>query len=617
LKDNGKKIVFLFFLIFFFISVALCTESSADMVGGYPKKFRFSGLIQLQYRNYSFETSYRGTTYKNEYAHFEQRYNLNLDGYIYHPRLIVFNSAIYFTYLKSLTGVDITARDLTYDLLVTALPYRPISLDLFASREHHFFEAATSILPDRTINHYGARLKVDLAKLQLIRAIRLGYEHWDYTTEGISEKIKTDQYTLNIRGYLSKIRTRYSISSYLTNYSSSDESIDSKFITAVAETGLTKKGIGLFTSFSYADDKYSTGEYIKELNYGADLSFPPGNRFYHEYRYIYDKSEHFYKGSETSNTEDRLNKISYYLFKGSWGYRFSEGLMGTLYLDSGKRNVNDESGKVSGLSAGLSYSKTIAGFNFQSSYRFLMRKDELRDDSKEHTLNIGLTKQVRLGTVYLNYILIKSNSEAKVFEESEPDFFGEDTQKFEIGERTADSLAHTILLGIRGRGFGKLLRRAIWTFESSYYTVESDIKRPIRVYIDEFTQETQFENINRKTKQYNIYGQLFLPIRNTINFYSRATYTFGEIDSINKKNLIIHSRLTYIIFRNLSFSGLWRGRWETIENTPDRTTFDYEALLDYRRGKVLLSLEFYLTAVKQADASSNYRRIFLTFKRFI
>jgi len=619
LKDRGKKIVCLFFLIFLFISVTVCTESSAQMVAGYPKKFHFSGLVDLQYRDYSFENSSNGTNYKNEYSHFQQYYNLNLDGYIYHPRLIVFNSSIYFSYLKpisvSTNANKIESKDLTYDVFLTVLPYRPVSLELFGTREHISYEASNFTLPDRTINHYGARLKIKLENREALKYIRFSYEHWDYIYEGISDKNKTDAYSLVIRGFLSKIRTQYSLSYSVSNSSSPFDSLDSKFLNVFTETGLTKNGTILFTTFSHEDSKYSSGDYSKESVFNADLNFPQGTRYYHGYMYTFDTSERLYKGSLSAGTKDRLDETSYHLIKGSWGYRFTERLMGSLSLDYGKRKINNESGNVTGISTGLSYSRTIAGFNYQSSYRFVARKDDFRDDFKEHSFNLGITRQIRFGTVYMHYYVIKSDSKSDVLGNNTEDFL--EDENIVIGERTTDSLSHNILLGMRGRGYGNIFARAIWTIEGSYSTVKSDITRPVRTFEDEFTEITTFEDISRKRKQYSFYGQIFLPFRNNINIYSRGTYSFGETDSINRSSLIIDARLTYVIYRNITFDGLWRGRWDKIKGTPDRRTFDYQAKLDYRRGMLHLSLEFYLTQVEQNDITNLSRRIFLTLKRYL
>lgn len=617
MSDRKKKIVFLFFIIFFLSLMFLSAESSAQMTIGYPKKFRLTGLIELQYKNYAFETSTDRASHESGYSDIRQRLRLNLEGYVYHPRLIVFRSSVDFSYFKSLTGADTKGRDLGYDLFVTALPYRPVSLDLFASRDHYFFEARTQALPDRTVNHYGARLRINLEKLKPIRLIRLRYEHWDYITEGISEDTKTNSYSLSISGLLSKIKTTYTLTSSLNKLSSPISDIDSKYFNSFTVTGLTKKGTKLITSFFYADIRHSTDDYIKELTFGADLDFPPVKRFYHDYRYVFDTTEQFYKGSESAGTMDKLTESSYHVLTGSWGYRITDRLMSSLALNYGKRRVGDDKGSLTGLSTSLTYRRPFAAYNFESAYRFILRRDDFRDDSNEHRFNIGLrTRRFKLGTAYLTYTLIKTDSESKVFERNEEDFFGEEEEKILIGKRETDTLAHTVLMGLRGRGFGNALRRAIWTVEGSYFNVKSDIKRPIREDEDEFS-ETEIEHITRKTHQYSFYGQIILPIRSTINFNSRATYTFGETDSVSRQSLIMHTRLNYRIYRNLTFSGLWRGRWDKIESRPDRRIFDYEAVFDYRRGKTIFTLEFYLTSTEEAKINFWSRRIFLTLKRYI
>ncbi len=162
-----------------------------------------------------------------------------------------------------------------------------------------------------------------------------------------------------------------------------------------------------------------------------------------------------------------------------------------------------------------------------------------------------------------------------------------------------------------------MLRRAIWTVESSYFNTKSNIKRPIRTS-DEFGgSEMTFEDISRKTYQYSFYGQIILPIRTTMNLNSRATYAFGESDSFSRQSFVMHTRLNYRVQRNLTFAGLIRGRWEKIENNPNRTIIDYEASLDYRRGKLQCLLEFYLSTTKQEDLTFWSRRIFLTIRRYI
>lgn len=605
-------------LVLFFSLLLVPDQSSAQMTSGFPRKFRLTGFVELQYRNYWHETSSSRSTNDDTYSNFKERIRLHADGFIYHPRLIVYSAAVDFSHQKSLTGVDIKGKDLSYSLLVTALPYRPISLDLFASRDHYSFEAKTQALPDRTVTHYGAKMRFNIEKVQPLRLIRLRYEHWGYATENISEDTVTDTYSISVHGLLSKLKTVYTVTSTLTNFTSPVLDIDTKFFSAYTDTNLTKKGVKLINSFFYSDFQYSIGDYTKDLNYSADLDFPPGERYYHDYRFVFNQTEQFYKGSEASGTRDRLSELSYQIITGSWGYRFSDRLIGSLFLDYGKRKVDSEKGEVTGISTSLAYRRPLGAFNTESSYRFILKKDELRNDFTEHYITINLkTRRFSLGTGYFTYTFIKSDSESKVFEESDEFYFDEEAEKVEIGKRTTKTLSHSVVLGLRGRGFGKMLRRAIWTVENSYFNTTSDIKRPIRT-TDEFGgTEITFEDITRKTHQYSIYGQIVVPIRTTMNINSRATYAIGETDSFSRQSFVMHTRINYRLQRNLTFAGLVRGRWEKIENSPNRTIIDYEASLDYRRGKLHCLLEFFLSTTKQKDLTFWSRRIFLTIRRYI
>jgi len=599
------------------------------MVIGYPKRFQLNGYVELQYKDYHYKSTSGNSSRTNDYSHFKQRLKLDGRGFIYHPRLLVFDASIYVAYMKSLSGVDIEASDLGYDIFMTALPFRPVSLDLFASQSHYSYEARTAVLPDRTISHYGARLNINPKKLQLVRRATIRYEYWEYDTLGTSNKTKIDEYGIRVQGLLEKIRTFYTISAQSSNTSSPIYGLDSKYINVSTTTGLTKKGVKLLTSLFSSDFDYSSGDYNKELNFSADLNFPPGTRFYHDYRYIFDKTEIFYKGSVISGTRDRLTESSYNLLTGDWGYRLSERLSASLSFDYGNRKIKEQKidpedtisfedkGDLTGVSAGLVYRKAVAAFNFETDYRFILKKDELRSDLTEHWFNINLrTRKLKLGTGYLTYTLIKTDSESKVFETSEDDFF-EDEERISIGKRESDTIAHNFLLGIRGRGFGKTLRRALWTFEGSYFHVKSDITRPVRRFEDDVFEIIVFEKITRKSEQYSFYGQVIFPIRSTLNLNTRATYTYGKSDSISRQGFFMHAALNYLINRNLTLSGLWRARWDSIDNRSDRTTFDYEAVLEYQRGKLFCTLELYLTTADQDNLSYTGRRIFLTMKRYI
>jgi len=586
------------------------------MTAGYPKKFRLTGYAELQYNNNYFEYSTSRSSHDYSHSNFKQSLRLNFQGYIYHPRLLVYRVLLNLSYFKSLTGVDINGKDFGYAFLVTALPYRPISADLFASRDYYHFIAKTQALPDRTVTNYGARLKIFFKKLKLTRLIRLRYEHWDIDTENISENTKTDTYALSIIGSLNTIRTNYTLTSTLNSFSSPMGDIDSKYLTAFTDTAITRKGLKLITSFFYSDFQYSNDDYTKELSFNTNLDFPNGERFFHNYQYLFNKTEQFYKGSLISGTTDKLTELSHNMITGSWGFRVTDRLMTSLVLNYGNRKIDNNKGDIVGLSTNLSYRRPFAGFNTESSYRFILKKDELRYDLYDHYISINLkTKRFKPGTAYFTYTFIKSYLENKIFAEEES-FFGEDVKPYEIGKSTMNSMSHSLVLGLRGRGLGTLLRRAIWTIESSYYNIKADIKRPLQ-RLDEFgDSERTFEEITRKTYQYSLYGQILFPIRTTMDFNSRASYAFGETDSVSRESFIMHARLNYRLRKNILFSGLIRGRWNRIQNNPDQRVIDYEASVEYFRGQLRCRLEVYLSLSDQADVTAWSRRIFLTVRRY-
>jgi hypothetical protein len=615
--------------------MAQFSESSAEMIIGYPKRFHLSGLVELEYRNFNFKITSDGQNYSHEQSTFGQLYELNLDGYIYHPRLIVFNSGISFGLFNSISGGTIKSKGLGYFFSTTFLPYRPISLELFGSREQYHFDVSSrtsALIPDRTTDHYGAKLRIDIVKFQPIRAIRINYEHWNYTTEGITKKYTNDNFTFGFRGILTSIRTSYSLWSGLYKSSNSQGDIDNKYISLYTNTAIKANWPTLITNFIYSDMQYSGGEYEKELSFSADLDFPFQERFNHSYSYSNNNTERLFKGSIIAGTEDRLSKEGSNSFMGTWSYRFTKRFINTLTLYYGTQKVDDSSWNIQGLSTSFTYRRPLAGLNTLSRYRFVIKKDEHRGDFTEHSVDLSLTtKEFRWGTAYLNYIFLKSNSDDKVFNESTGDEFEGDANT-EIGKKTADSTSHTIVTGLRGRGFGKAFARAIWIIEAYYFQMNSDIKRPIRNFDDELLSQTETEKITKKADQYTLLGQFFIPIRGNLTLNLRSRYTFGKIEQItnesifsiidgekskpvNMKRLELDARINYIIFRNFYLTALFRGKWDNIDGSPDTTTYDYEAELNYRRGQFLATLELLFSDVEEGNVSYQTRRINLKVRR--
>ena len=142
----------LLLLIFLSLPEAAC----ADMLSGYPNRFRFYGVIELDYINYSSEASGHGGKTKATWSTLEQRYNLNVEGYIYHPRLAVFSASVTYDKDTGIKGNIADSRDIGYNVSVTFLPYRPISMDVYAIKDYYTFNGSQ----DSSSDQYGARLRI-------------------------------------------------------------------------------------------------------------------------------------------------------------------------------------------------------------------------------------------------------------------------------------------------------------------------------------------------------------------------------------------------------------------------------------------------------------------------
>jgi len=130
-----RTFIFLsFFIQCLYLTCTARDAACASMTQRYPTRFSLSGLIELSYTDYFFEIP--SASGSNEYhtSFVEQHYGVTASGYIYHPRLAVFNAGIKFTDNRQLAyvGAKLNTQTWGYDVLLTFLPYRPVSLDVFA-----------------------------------------------------------------------------------------------------------------------------------------------------------------------------------------------------------------------------------------------------------------------------------------------------------------------------------------------------------------------------------------------------------------------------------------------------------------------------------------------------
>jgi hypothetical protein len=123
------------------------------------KKFRFTGLVELTYRDYSVSSTYYGRESESGWTSFEQRYKLGIQGYVYHPKLLTFLTSVTFRKEKidRELGDGYNAKDINYDLSAFFLATTPVSLDVYGSKTDSTIEGAGTAPYNITSNYYGTK----------------------------------------------------------------------------------------------------------------------------------------------------------------------------------------------------------------------------------------------------------------------------------------------------------------------------------------------------------------------------------------------------------------------------------------------------------------------------
>ncbi|MBM4147340.1 MAG: hypothetical protein FJ240_13885, partial [Nitrospira sp.] len=525
----------------------------------YMKRFRFAGLVELTYRDYSVSSTYYGKKSERDQASFEQRYKLGLQGYIYHPKLMNFRTSVTFKKenIDTDSGNNQEGKDIIYDFSASFLETRPLSLDIYGSKTDSKIEARGISPYDITSNNYGARLSF---KHRGYPSVRLEYYHWDYTIERekgfrvmdddeedyydeeedsgggglivgkkrVKEKISVDRFTLNIKGFLKAIKTNYNINGYLTDYSSSYRKYKAKNLTVNTFTVLKQENM-VSTNFNYSDT-----DILKLTRFATNAQLAPIGKLHHRYAYEFITSE-----TERENIDSHA--VSSYL-----RYRFSRLAFATANFryKFGKRNgVSEDSYDIN---MALNYGRPVRAYDFTSYYKFNLSKEERRGEYKllENSLGVGLsTRKIAWGKIYTNYDFAFRNIDSS----SDVSYFGE-SEDYDMVSQKAHSLEHRFRLGINGRGPG----RADWNIEGEVRIFDSELND----YGSGFwVGEEQWAD---RIRHYTISGDIAYPLGRRGVATVRAGYTTGTTNSEPVEKYYYEGRINYRILRNLNLLAWWR-----------------------------------------------------------
>lgn len=583
--------------------LALSGIAEAQMRVEYPNRFRLSGIVELSYRSYYVETTSNRYTIDRSNQTFRQYYKAGAEGFIYHPRLAIFSASISYNDTRFFPekGQDVTTSDIGYDIQTTFLPYRPVAFDFYARKIDYMFNYDGDPV-DTSSLLYGARLRMHKRNWP---SIRLEYYHWEYDLlryKTQTEQRVEDRYILDLRGSFGLWATKYQLyADYLTI--TRPEFEDSILSVRLSTNSTIRKSMFWYNWFSYIDS-----DYYKMVNFSSNLYFPPGRRFQHNYLYEHLTSENEFSGNAALGLEGKTIELKTETVSGSWGYRFTERLSGSLSLRYTKNTLNGEKWDTDGMSASVGYSRPVSWVRFASYYRLFLRKDERRGDLQEHILEMNLTtSRFRWGILYSRYYFSYIDETQKYVQRTGSDdiFFDEEN----LLERTSKTYIHSLSIGVRGRVPGRAMGRAYWNVEAEYFRSDTSGEKPRRFTDEDFFEEdlSLYEDYENDIRQFELTGSLFYPLERGIVFNFRTSYLTGETNSRNRTTYYYEGIITYPVSRRFGVLTLWRQTWTQTEGYPDREESRAELKADYRLGKTYLSCEAWLRRVE--DYGERYDRI--------
>ncbi|GAB4539314.1 MAG: hypothetical protein Fur0020_08230 [Thermodesulfovibrionia bacterium] len=537
----------------------------------YPKRFQLTGLLELTYQYTESSGGSDSDTITLKRSDLTQRYTFGLSGYVYDPRLLVFSSRVSYRHGATSTEGEGegTMDSVNYNLSTTFLPYRPISLALYANKTDSTVDG--TYLPQFTMTSlsHGASVRIKMKNLPLTS---LDYTHWQYDSELQTGVIERDAYTLRVWGNVNpiKLRMRYIINAEVSNYKSPDKEYTSKQIWLYQDTSI-KKGITLKT-----DLYYSSREDYDLYNLDIGLEVNPLNRLRHDYTY------------EFNHTSTDLTESDTHRLRASLGYKFNQYLTGRLSLSAGLTGVEKgegkEDGSSHGIGGGLTYTRKVSWFDTRTYWR----------GSYSHREGDELANQLN-GDIILNNvgtdIVMRRLSYATIHT-------GYDFSDYKTDE--GELMTHHTRLGISGRG----PKRVYWRLEGSYRVSEGD---------ETTSDEDGIARIQEGTS-YSVRAEAGYPIsyRGMVNLNTGYEVTETNLD---KWDTIYYGiRANYLITRNLFSSGWWAHSWS---NDSERITMNGTLSLRYRLRKTYLTAEYSFREIEEVSESSETQSILLKLTRVI
>jgi hypothetical protein len=561
----------------------------------YPKRFSFFGVAELTYKDYTSGTNGG----KSSYSSLEQRYSIGGKGYIYHPKLAVFNAQVTFDDYKGLASTsnfNPSSRSMNYDLSVTFLPYRPVSLTTYASRTDYTGFGSNGL----TAMNYGGVLSANLKGLP---SIKIEYSHSNVTSD-LSQQTSSDYFYLNIRGHLKALKTQYGFDFGVSDSTSENQKWNTKFISFSTDTHFKKFSLASYFQYYNQESQDSS----KLLGMYLNLIFDQWDRFLHEYYYTYEHIEDTLYNIKTSSDK--------YELRGVFNYRILRNLSSSVFLNYGLLKDNEGHFKYYAVSAALNYSRPVKSLYLISYYRFILRNDEQLGNFTEHELKLDITtRKFKWGRMYASYNLLIMNGTFNISDNTQlQDVEGLDQTGGEVLQGNYKGTTHTFIFGLRGNVF----RTASWSIETEYVNSISNKTRPkINPGSDELDSLQPNILTERKSNYYIFVGELMYPLgKRGSSLALRTGYNTGESDSRKVSRYYYELKAVLPVSRRLQLLAWWRQSSYRIEANPNLNVREYNILANYRIGRLYLSAEYWVRDEDETGIARHNTRLLVKAKRY-
>jgi len=579
--------------------------------------FHLNGLIELDYTDNSYISSYKSIKYKSGWTTFGQKFTFNAEGHIYHPNLMKYMANISFGHDDTKYGEDAVNKSnskyITYSFSTLFLRYQPVALALNASRTYSNSEAS-SVPYDAVSNSYNVIL---FSRLRWLPVMSIEYAHWDYTSDQMTSKkfydewedetvtlvtkLKTkttnDMININMLGYLNSLRTRYVFSVGSYRVSSPTRSYENLFVRSRTNSLLGKDN-SIWTSFQYA--KLDTS---KLINLSAEYKPPPLKKnIYHNYTVDYMSSE--------STDEKSDEKSDSYSFSGIWRYRLSKSIYARADLRLKYGSTAGEDKYSCKIDTSIHYGKpVIKFFNFDSQYNFSMGQESNVNANEYKFIRNGLdmlmkTNKFKWGNIYAGFNIFYNIYDFSIHATNNG---SSDADKIIVSQQR-------LRIGAKVKGPWK----ALWFIELEARYFDTSSENEMHAWSSLWSGDTIGA---KKIRHYSATGDLRFPFLRTGRALFAGSYTTGQTNSQDIQKYEYNAILRYNISRGLSISALWREEWRskgwwnsdlfnntnTELNTPSKTR-DYEFDLFYTWRKMRFTLEYASTKLDQGFTVSESKR---------